>query len=163
MAWDSRVRRRLKLRDLDTFLAVAQSGSMAKAAARLAVSQPAVSNAISELERTLGVRLFDRLAQGVEPTAYGRALIKSAVAVFDDVRQGMNEIGHLADPTVGELRIGASEPMIAGILPAILSHLNLLHPRIVFHVMQVAGGTTQQARELRERRRSEERRVGKEC
>ena len=59
MAWDSRIRRRLKLRDLDTFLAVAQSGSMAKAAARLAVSQPAVSNAIAELERTLGVRLFD--------------------------------------------------------------------------------------------------------
>ena len=74
------------------------------------------------------------------------------MAVFDDVQQGVNEIGHLADPTIGELRIGASEPMIAGILPVILSHLNLLHPRIVFHVMQVAGGTTQQARELRERR-----------
>jgi DNA-binding transcriptional LysR family regulator len=151
MAWDSRIRRRLKLRDLDTFLAVAQSGSMAKAAARLAVSQPAVSNAIAELERTLGVRLFDRLAQGVEPTPYGRALLKSAVAVFDDVQQGVNEIGHLVDPTVGELRIGASEPMIAGILPSILSRLNLLHPRIVFHVMQIAGGS-QQARELRERR-----------
>jgi DNA-binding transcriptional LysR family regulator len=151
MAWDSRIRRRLKLRHLDTFLAVAQSGSMAKAAARLAVSQPAVSNAIAELERTLGVRLFDRLAQGVEPTPYGRALLKSAVAVFDDVQQGVIEIGHLADPAVGELRIGASEPMIAGILPAILNHLNLLHPRIVFHVMQIAGGT-QQARELRERR-----------
>jgi len=151
MSWDSRIRRRLKLRDLDTFLAVAQSGSMAKAAARLAVSQPAVSNAIAELERTLGVRLFDRLAQGVEPTQYGRALLRSAVAIFDDVQQGVNEIGHLADPTVGELRIGASEPMIAGILPAILSHLNLLRPRIVFHVMQIAGGS-QQARELRERR-----------
>ena len=73
------------------------------------------------------------------------------MAVFDDVQQGVNEIGHLANPTVGELRIGASEPMIAGILPAILSHLNLLHPRIVFHVMQIGGGT-QQARELRERR-----------
>jgi len=46
MPWDARIRRRLKLRDLDTFLAVARSGSMAKAATQLAVSQPSVSNAM---------------------------------------------------------------------------------------------------------------------
>jgi DNA-binding transcriptional LysR family regulator len=98
MAWDARIRRRLKLRDLDTFLAVARSGSMAKAATQLAVSQPSVSNAIADIERTLGVRLFDRLAQGVELTPYGHALIRSALAVFDDVRQGVQEIEFLADP-----------------------------------------------------------------
>lgn len=56
MPWDSRIRRRLKLRDLDTFLAVAEWKSMAKAAARLQVSQPVVSNAIADMERTLQVR-----------------------------------------------------------------------------------------------------------
>lgn len=151
MVWDSRIRRRLKLRDLDTFLAVANCGSMAKAASQLAVSQPSVSNAIADMERTLGVRLFDRLAQGVEPTLYGRALLKWATAVFDDVRQGVKEIEFLADPTAGELRIGASEPMMAGILPTILNRLSSRHPRMVFQVIQITAGT-QQARELRERR-----------
>jgi DNA-binding transcriptional LysR family regulator len=95
MPWDPRVRRRLKLRDLDTLVAVAQCGSMAKAAAHLAMSQPAVSMAIADIEQTLGVRLLDRTAQGVEPNLYGRALLKWAAAVFDDVRQGINEIEFL--------------------------------------------------------------------
>jgi DNA-binding transcriptional LysR family regulator len=150
MAWDARIRRRLKLRDLDTFLAVARSGSMAKAAIQLAVSQPSVSNAIADIERTLGVRLFDRLPQGVELTPYGHALIKSALVVFDDVRQGVQQIEFLADPTAGELRIGTTDPMIAGILPAVLSQLSGRYPRVVFQVMQVPAGT-QQVRDLRER------------
>lgn len=148
---ETRLRRRLKLRDLDTFVTVAQTGSMAKAAVQLAVSQPAVSQAIAHMERTIGVPLFDRLAQGVEPTIYGRALLKWAGAVFDDVHQGMKEIEFLADPMAGELRIGATEPMIAGILPAIVARLCRTHPRIVLQVIHIAAGP-QYARELRERR-----------
>ena len=65
---------------------------MAKAAGQLSVSQPAVSKAMSKWSNTLGVRLLDCTAQGVELTLYGRALLVLAQAVFDDVRQGMNEI-----------------------------------------------------------------------
>ena len=137
MLWDNRLRRRLKLRDLDTLLAVARWGSMAKAAAHLAVSQPAVSKAVAEMEHTLGVRLLDRTAQGVEPTFYGRALLQWSVAVFDDLRQGVNEIEFLADPTVGELRIGATEPIVAGILPVIIARLTRQYPRLTFHIRQV--------------------------
>jgi DNA-binding transcriptional LysR family regulator len=114
------------------------------------VSQPSVSNAIADIERTLGVRLFDRLAQGVELTPYGHVLIKWALAVFDDVRQGVQEIEFLSDPTAGELRIGTTDPMMAGILPVILSQLSGRYPRIVFQVMLTPAGT-QQARDLRER------------
>src|SRR6266513_1193440 len=85
--WDSRIGRRLRLRDLHIFFAVVQSGSMAKAATRLRVTQPAVSKAISDLEAALGVRLFDRSTQGVEPTMYGGALLKCGAAVFDELRQ----------------------------------------------------------------------------
>ena len=88
---DARIRRRLRLRDLDTLIAVAETGSMAKAAAQLAVSQPAVSKAIAEMERTLGHCLLDRTSQGVEPNLYGRALLKWARAVFDDVHRGVAE------------------------------------------------------------------------
>jgi hypothetical protein len=60
MDWSDRIGRRIKLRDLHILMAVADAGSMAKAAARLRISHPAVSKAISEIEGALGVRLFDR-------------------------------------------------------------------------------------------------------
>src|SRR6201982_941705 len=106
--WNDRVRRRLKLRDVDILLAVIQTGSMGKAASALNMSQPAVSKAIAYLESTLGVRLLDRSRQGVEPTPYGRALIKRGVAVFDELRQGVREIETIKDPTIGEVHIGAT-------------------------------------------------------
>jgi DNA-binding transcriptional LysR family regulator len=123
---------------------------MAKAAAKLSVSQPAVSNAVAAMERTLGVPLFDRLAQGVELTTYGRSLHMSAAAIFDELQQGANQIAHLLDPTVGEVRIGATDPMNAGLLPAILGRLNSRYPRILFHVINVPAGRTQ-VQELRDR------------
>src|SRR5258708_1679081 len=94
--WNDRVRRRLKLRDVDILLAVIQTGSMGKAAAALNMSQPAVSKAIAYLEHTLGVRLLDRSRQGVEPTPYGRALIKRGVAMFDELQPRENNFGSFA-------------------------------------------------------------------
>lgn len=148
---DTRIRRRLRLRDLDTLIAVAETGSMAKAATQLAVSQPAVSKAIAEMERTLGHRLLDRTAQGVEANLYGRALLKWAKAVFDDVHQGVAELDFISDPTSGELRIGGTEPLIAAMLPVTLERLRRQHPRIVFHVRQMTS-VSQQQDALRERR-----------
>jgi DNA-binding transcriptional LysR family regulator len=79
--------RRLKLRELRVLLAAVQAGSMVKAAKQLAISQPAVSRAIDDLEKTLGVPLFDRTARGIEPTQYGRALLRRGVAV-DETQAG---------------------------------------------------------------------------
>ena len=100
--WNDRVRRRLKLRDVDILLAVIQTGSMGKAAGALNMSQPAVSKAIAYLEHALGVRLLDRSRQGVEPTPYGRALVKRGVAMFDELRQGVQDIASLTDPAAGD-------------------------------------------------------------
>ena len=83
MQISDRIGRRMKLHDLHVLMAVVQAGSMNKAAALLNTTQPAVSKSIAELERTVGVRLLDRNAQGVEPTAYGHALLDGGTAVFD--------------------------------------------------------------------------------
>ena len=107
--WESRIGRRLKLRDLHVYFAVLQCGSMAKAAAQLGVSQPTVSEVIAGLEHTFGVRLLDRKPQGVEPTIYGSALLKRGIAAFDELKQSARDIEYLADPTVGELKIGCAE------------------------------------------------------
>jgi len=146
-----RISRRLKLRDLRLLLAVAESGSMAKAATHINLTQSAVSRAIGELEHTLGVRLFDRTPQGVEPTIYGRALLKGGVAVFDDLRTSVNEIEFLSDPTAGELRIGTSEATGFGVVPVLIDLLARQYPRAVFEVVQ-ADTKTLMEHELRGRR-----------
>src|SRR3954451_4199907 len=150
MHWDHRVGSRLKLRELNILLAVADAGSMAKAAMRLAISQPAVSRAIADMEHTLGVTLLDRSPQGVEPTQYGRALLKRGVAVFDELKQGVQDIEFLADPTAGELRVGSTPAMSEGIVLAVIEKLSRQYPRAVFHV--VPGGLLALCDDLRARR-----------
>jgi DNA-binding transcriptional LysR family regulator len=142
---------RLKLQHLHVALAVAQRGSMGKAAKQLAVSQPVVSKVIADLEHLLGVRLFDRSPQGVEPTLYCRALLKRSVAIFDDVRTSIEEIRFLADSTAGELRIGSTEPLLAGLVTATMERLWQRYPRIVLRALQ-ADAATLLNRDLPERR-----------
>jgi DNA-binding transcriptional LysR family regulator len=134
-------RRRLKLRQLEILLAVADTGSMAKAAARLAVTQPAISRAIADAEHTLGVPLFDRSTQGVNPTQYGHALLKRGIAAFDEIDQAVKDIEFLADPTSGELRIGTPAGISEGIVLAVINKLSRQYPRIVFHVATAADST----------------------
>jgi DNA-binding transcriptional LysR family regulator len=145
-----RARRRIKLRDLHILLVVAQRGSMAKAAAELAISQPAVSRAIADMEHALGLRLLDRGRNGIEPTPYGRALIRRGTTIFDELTQGLEELEFLADPTIGQLRIGSSESVAAGLLPAVIDRFTRRHPGIRLNVVQTVLGTTRY-RELRER------------
>ena len=150
MRWTDRVGRRLKLRDLHILLAVAKSGSMGKAAADLAISQPSVSKAIADVEHTIGLRLLDRGPHGIEPTIYGRALLKCGVAVFDELRHGVRELEFLTDPTAGELRIGCTETMAAGFVSAVIHRLSRQYPRAVFYLVP-ADRATLLDRELRQR------------
>jgi DNA-binding transcriptional LysR family regulator len=150
MRWNDRIGRRIKLIDLHILLAVAQCGSMAKAANELAVSQPVVSRSISDLERTLGVRLLERNPRGVELTAYGRAMLNRSHAAFDELRQGVKDIETLADPTAGEVRIGTTPPLAASFVSAVIDRLVKRYPRMVFHV--VVDDSDQQRLNLSERR-----------
>jgi len=141
---------RLKLRQLKALLAVARTGSMGKAAMQLTTSQSVVSKAIAELEAVVGVRLFDRSAQGVEPTLYGKTLVKRATAIFDDLRTSVDEIEFLADPGIGLLRIGTTLPQ-APVAAAVIQRLSRKYPRLDFKIV-VAERATLLDRELRGRR-----------
>jgi DNA-binding transcriptional LysR family regulator len=150
MDWTDRIGSRLKLRDLHILLAVVEWGSMAKAARHLAVSQPVVSRAIAELEHELGVPLLDRTPQGAEPTVYGRTVLNRGLAVFDELRGSVKDIGFLLNPTKGQLRIGSTEPIGGGLLPAVLDRLTSERPQIAFQV-KLGDAATLQNRDLRER------------
>src|SRR5262245_47689958 len=144
-----RVRRRLKLRQLEIVLAVAEAGSMARAAKQLSISQPAISRAIADAEQALGLPLFDRSRQGVQPTQYGDALIKRGIAAFDEIVQGEKDIAFLADPTSGELWIGSAPGLAEGIVLAIVNRLSRRYPRVVFHIVASLTGVDEVLRDRR--------------
>ena len=124
---------------------------MAKAATHLAMSQPAVSEVIANLEDALRVRLLDRSSRGIEPTLYAHALLKRGNVVFDELRQGIRDIEFLADPTAGEIRIASQELFAAGLLPAAIDQLSRRYPQIVVRVAQ-GNPAILEFQELRERK-----------
>ncbi|MBS0247580.1 MAG: LysR family transcriptional regulator [Proteobacteria bacterium] len=150
--WDARIGRRLKLRDLRILFAVMRAGSMAKAAAQLGITQPAISQAVGDLEAALGVRLLDRGPRGVTTTLFGDVLLKRGAEAFDALKQGVREIEYLADPGSGEVWVGASESYIAGgYLSAIVASLARQYPRIVVHISE-ANTAALEFQELRARK-----------
>jgi DNA-binding transcriptional LysR family regulator len=150
MEWADRIGNRIRLRDLHVLLAVAECGSMAKAAARLAISHPVVSKTVSDLEHSLGVRLFDRHSQGVELTAYGRVLLNCGNIVFDEMRQSLRQIQFLTSPNTGDLRVGFPEVEIAGIIPSITGSFLRKFPRVDLQIIH-ANTSMLQFQELRSR------------
>jgi DNA-binding transcriptional LysR family regulator len=147
--WVERALRRLKLRDLAVLRSVAEAGSMSNAARNLSVSTPVVWKVISDLESTVGVRLFDRTTRGVTPTAFGSTLLDCGVTVFDEVRLGLYRIGHQHDASTGDLRISAPEIMMAGFLPQIVEQFMSQRPAVRLALMNV--DTANYFQSLRER------------
>jgi DNA-binding transcriptional LysR family regulator len=135
LPWDDRIRRRLRLRDIDILMAVVDAGSMSKAATRFNMTQPAVTKVIADLERILGARLVNRSRRGVEPTPHGLALVKRGTAVFDELRHGIEDLDFLSDPTAGEIRIGCPEMVASAIVWPVLDHLTQQYPRMAFRVI----------------------------
>ena len=150
MDWDSRIGRRLKLRDLHVLAAVVRWGSMAKAAPHLGMSQSVVSESVANLEDVLGVRLLDRSAQGIEPTIYARALLKRGNAVFDELREGVKEIEQLARSEAGEVRVACPEYMAAGLMTDAVGGFLQRYPQIACHVVE-ADVSSLEFRQLQER------------
>ena len=138
---ETRIGRRLRFHDLQVFFAVVECGSMAKAAAELGVTQPAVSEVIAGLEDAFGIRLFDRSPQGVEPTVYGRALLKRGIAAFDELKQGVRDIEFLSDPTKGEVRIGCADTITGTVLAPVVQEFCRKYPDITITIEPLASST----------------------
>lgn len=141
MAWDDRIGRRIKLRDLHVLHTVVQLRSMTKAANQLAISVPVVSKAIAEVERVVGVPLLDRSPHGVEPTTYGLALIRRGLAAFDELRQGVKDIEFLSDPATGDVRVASTAPLAASFVARVIDQMSRRYPRMTFHLLVAETGT----------------------
>jgi DNA-binding transcriptional LysR family regulator len=131
-----RLPRHLKLSELRIFVAVLEHRSFRKAAAVLHLTQPAVTKAIASLEQTLGFRLFDRIAQGVEPTVHGQAFAPRAIAVFDELRRAAQELARLDGGAIGTLRVGIVPMPAIPFLPVAVGRLAERHPDILVSVIE---------------------------
>jgi DNA-binding transcriptional LysR family regulator len=148
---DRRLGRRITLRDLQIMINAVQLGSMAKAAAHLAISQPTVSQAIADLEHAVGARLLDRGPQGVVPTIYGDIFLKRGLEAFDALKQGMRDIERVAAPGSGDIWIGSSDTWMCGFIPAVIQRLSRRHPNVVVHTSD-ANASDAEFHKLRERK-----------
>lgn len=131
-----RLPRHLKMGELRVFAAVLEHRSFRKAAAVLHLTQPAVTKAIAGLEETLGVKLFDRLANGVEPTVHGRSFAPRARAVFDELRRAAQELSLLSSGAAGSLRVGTLPMPAIPFLPVAVNRLIGEHPGILVAVVE---------------------------
>lgn len=100
---------RLRLQDLQVFISTIELGGMRKAANRLNISQPFVTQTIRKIEQAFGVPLIERTRSGIDPTIYGRALLKRGFIALDELNQTVNDIKSLSDSSRGDVRFSAPQ------------------------------------------------------
>jgi DNA-binding transcriptional LysR family regulator len=121
------------IRFLESFLIVAQSGSIADGARRLNLTPAAVAQRIRALEAEIGARLIARAGRTVRPTEAGQAILQRAAQLLRDARE--LRIMAAADSHAGALRIGAVSTAVTGVVPGILKRLADRYPQLDIYVM----------------------------
>ncbi|HBJ3480552.1 TPA: LysR family transcriptional regulator [Salmonella enterica subsp. enterica serovar Typhimurium] len=115
---------RIRLRHLHTFVAVAQQGTLGRAAETLNLSQPALSKTLNELEQLTGTRLFERWRLGAQLTVPGEQFLTHAVKVLDALNTAGQALNRKEDASADVVRVGALPTAALGILPAAIGRFH---------------------------------------
>ena len=126
---------------LAIFAAVAQERSFTRAAAKLGMSQPALSRAMRQLEERLGVRLLSRTTRSVAPTEAGEHLLRVVSPRFEEIDNEMAMLSEFRDKPAGKLRITAGEHSAITILQSVLARLLPDHPDLNIEIIVDYGFT----------------------
>jgi DNA-binding transcriptional LysR family regulator len=124
------IRNRLRLRHLRLLVALAERHSLRAAAEDMAMTQPAATKALQELEELVGLPLFTRHTRGMIPTVYGTAVTHYAQVVFEDLAKLRDELVAIESGDVGRVRIGAVMAPAPELLTQVIIALKLQHPRL---------------------------------
>jgi pca operon transcription factor PcaQ len=119
---------RVRLRHLDCFVSVAQTRNLGKAAAKMRLTQPAVSKTLTELEEIVGVKLLERNRLGARLTRDGEAFLVHAVAVLDALNAAKASVGTELAPQSESVRIGVLPTVAPDLLPAVTAEFHRKHP-----------------------------------
>lgn len=115
---------RIRLRHLHTFVAVAQQGTLGRAAETLNLSQPALSKTLNELEQLTGARLFERGRQGAQLTLPGEQFLTHAVRVLDAINTAGQSLHRKEGLNNDVVRVGALPTAALGILPSVIGQFH---------------------------------------
>jgi DNA-binding transcriptional LysR family regulator len=126
----------MNLRQLEYFTAVAEAGSITRAAERLFVSQPSLSQQIAALERELGGALLERLPRGVRLTAAGQRLLPEARATLRHSLRSRRAVRMALGLEAGQLEVAAITSSAAGILPTVLQDWQAQYPGIEISLLE---------------------------
>lgn len=127
----------MKLNALRDFLAVAERGGLRAAARHLGLPQPAITRSIQELERELGVVLFERGAKGVRLTPMGSTFLRRASAVRSELQRAKDEIDQLRGQTHGRVTLCLSSAPHMAFLPRVLRPFRARYPNL--HIELIDG------------------------
>jgi DNA-binding transcriptional LysR family regulator len=125
----------MDVRHLRDMLAVMEAGSLGRAAQRLNISQPALTKSIQRLEEHLGVKLFDRAAQGMKPTFYAESLKGYAKAACVGMAEAESQIAALRNGTEGIITVAGPPVIAAELLAPVLVLLSQERPKLQVHVV----------------------------
>ncbi|OSY21813.1 LysR family transcriptional regulator [Klebsiella pneumoniae] len=127
-------RQRIRLRHLHTFVAVAQQGTLGRAAETLNLSQPALSKTLNELEQLTGTRLFERGRLGAQLTLVGEQFLTHAVKVLDALNSAGQALNRKEGLNNDIVRIGALPTAALGILPTVIGQFHKQQKDITLQV-----------------------------
>ncbi|MFE6996488.1 LysR substrate-binding domain-containing protein [Microbacterium sp. NPDC057659] len=136
MAADHILDGRVKIRHLVLVTAVADAGTLVRAAEALHITQPVVTRGLRELEEVLGVPLFERMPRGVVPTEYGVAFIERARSVLAELRAAGEEVRLLQSGQLGTVTVGTHLAGSNLLLPRAIAGLKREHPRLTVVVRE---------------------------
>ncbi|KGD89979.1 LysR family transcriptional regulator [Achromobacter sp. RTa] len=125
----------MKLNTLRDFVAVAERNGVRAAARHLGLPQPAVSRSIHELEKELGVTLFERHAKGVRLTPMGEVFLRRATAVGNELQRAKDEIEQLRGATHGRVTLSMSTAPHLGLLPEVLREFRRRYPEVRLEII----------------------------
>ena len=125
---------RIRLRHLHTFVAVAQQGTLGRAAETLNLSQPALSKTLNELEQLTGTRLFERGRLGAQLTLVGEQFLTHAVRVLDALNTAGQSLNYKPEQNNAVIRVGALPTAALGILPSVIGQVHKQQPDITIQV-----------------------------
>jgi DNA-binding transcriptional LysR family regulator len=129
----------MNLRHVRTFVTIADAGGIARAGARLNLSQPAASRQVLALESELGVRLFDRIGRRFRLTSEGEDLLRQSRRLLMDADSLGARARALKGGHTGLLRVGATPMVIENTLAVFLSHYGRRHPGVEVHLVEDGG------------------------
>ncbi|MDU4313501.1 MAG: LysR family transcriptional regulator, partial [Klebsiella michiganensis] len=126
----------IKFHHIRAFVEVAREGSIRGASRALAISQPALTKAIKELEEGLSAQLFVRRSQGVALTENGESFYQHASLILEELRAAQDELLQRQGEQAGQINIGLGASVARSLMPSVICRFHQQHPLVKVRIME---------------------------